>query len=81
LITSDTPAQRRVLGDAVRYVPVGDASALAGVLRTLAQEPDEVARLQLSARTLADRSFTAVEVAVPLAERIAACLGRHPPHR
>ncbi len=81
LITSDTSAQRRVLGDAARYVAAGDAPALADVVRKLAENPDQVAELQLSARTLADRSFTAVEVAVPLAERIAACLGRRPPHR
>jgi glycosyltransferase involved in cell wall biosynthesis len=81
LITSDTPAQRRVLGDAVRYVPAGDASVLADVLRALAENPDEVERLQRSARTLADRSFTADVIAVPLVERIAACLGRHQPHR
>jgi glycosyltransferase involved in cell wall biosynthesis len=81
LITSDTPAQRRVLGEAVRYVAPGDAAALAGVLRSLADNRDEVAQLQVSARTLADRSFTAPEVTVPLAERIAACLGRRAPHR
>jgi glycosyltransferase involved in cell wall biosynthesis len=38
VITSDTPPQRRALGDAARFVPPGDADALAAELVAVADE-------------------------------------------
>jgi len=43
IITSDTPVQRRALGDAALYVPVGSAAPLAEALRHLAAHPEELA--------------------------------------
>ncbi|MFP5257256.1 MAG: glycosyltransferase [Acidimicrobiia bacterium] len=42
IVTSDTPVQRRLLGDGACYVPAGDAAALASVLARLAADPDEL---------------------------------------
>jgi len=49
ILTSDTDAQRRSLGDAARFVPVADPIALAKALRSLASDPSEVRRLRTSA--------------------------------
>jgi len=80
LVTSDTPAQRRVLGDSVVYVPVGNGTALAAELVRLATDPAHVRRFQGAARTLADQNFTAEHIAAPLAERITTCRTRHQLH-
>ena len=39
VVTSDTPPQRRLLGDAAALVPTGDAEALAATLARLAERP------------------------------------------
>jgi glycosyltransferase involved in cell wall biosynthesis len=72
IVTSDTEPQRRCLGPAARYVPTGDADALAAALRQLADDRAEVARLGAAVRALAVESFTAAAVVTPLLERIKA---------
>ncbi len=42
IVTSDTPAQRRALGDAACFVPPGDPTELARVLGRLAEDDAEV---------------------------------------
>jgi glycosyltransferase involved in cell wall biosynthesis len=42
IVTSDTPVQRRLLGDSACYVPAGDAAALASVIRRLADDTAEL---------------------------------------
>ncbi|UYG17927.1 glycosyltransferase [Brachybacterium huguangmaarense] len=54
VVTSDTPPQRRVLGDAVDYAPPGDAAALAAVLARLSREPAARRALQVRGRARAD---------------------------
>jgi glycosyltransferase involved in cell wall biosynthesis len=71
VVTSDSPAQRRVLGDAAAFVPPGDANALASVLSGLARAPQEVRRLRAAGARLADGSFTPSQVVRPLLERLA----------
>ncbi len=70
IITSDTEPQRRVLGDAAMLVPPGDPDALAAVLRGLAVDRSELARLRKAARDLARREFTAPEIVAPLVSRL-----------
>jgi glycosyltransferase involved in cell wall biosynthesis len=66
VVTSDTAPQRRALGDAALYVPPGDGTALAAVLRALAKNRSRVEQLQRAARDRALRSFTPAAVAAPL---------------
>ncbi len=72
VVTSDTPPQRRALGDAARYVPPGDADALAELLRRMAdgEEP-----LQPAAADAADR-FRPSSVVGPLLDEVAATTKR-----
>ncbi|RUQ87911.1 glycosyltransferase [Labedella gwakjiensis] len=70
LITSDSAAQRRVLGDAAEFVPPGDASALAAAIDRLAGDPTLIADLRARARAAAPR-FTAAAVVGGLVERLA----------
>jgi glycosyltransferase involved in cell wall biosynthesis len=71
IVTSDTAAQRRVLGDAAILVPPGDADALAAALLRLAA--DHAARDELGrrARELAGQRFSPAQVVGPLVERLA----------
>jgi glycosyltransferase involved in cell wall biosynthesis len=55
IVTSDTPPQRRVLGDLAVYVKPGDPDALAQALRKLAADPKRVAALQGGGRAASDR--------------------------
>jgi glycosyltransferase involved in cell wall biosynthesis len=71
IVTSDTPPQRRVLGDAAVLVPPGDADALAGALLELAGDRERLAGLRDAARTLAARRFAPAQVVAPLLEKIA----------
>jgi glycosyltransferase involved in cell wall biosynthesis len=71
IVTSDTPPQRSALGDAARYVPAGDPSALAAELRSLAESPEALAGLRTAASRLAARRFTAAAVVAPLRARLA----------
>jgi glycosyltransferase involved in cell wall biosynthesis len=66
LVTSDTPPQRTMLGDAARYVPPGDAAALAATLRTLAADPASVDALRHVAYGLATTRFRPEHVVAPL---------------
>jgi glycosyltransferase involved in cell wall biosynthesis len=70
VVTSDTPPQRRVLGDAALYVPPGDAVALAAALRRLATEPDLLAAQRAAARRLAADAFAPDRVVAPLYDRL-----------
>jgi glycosyltransferase involved in cell wall biosynthesis len=71
IVTSDTPPQRRALGDAAIFVPPGDASSLADALRQLARDRDRVAALGVAARKRGLAEFTAGAVVRPLRRRLA----------
>ncbi len=71
VVTSDTPPQRRVLGDAAVLVPPGDPAALADALRGLAADPARLLALREAAWTLARRCFMPDEVARPLVSWLA----------
>jgi glycosyltransferase involved in cell wall biosynthesis len=77
IVTSDTPPQRRVLGDAATYVPPGDDAALAATLRALGADRARVDALRRAAYDLADTAFRAEHVVAPLREALAtAAAGR-----
>jgi glycosyltransferase involved in cell wall biosynthesis len=67
IVTSDTPPQRRVLGDDAVLVPPGDAKALAGALRELADDPAALRAARGRAGSLAERAFAPASVVGPLA--------------
>ena len=46
VITSDTTPQRRILGDAALFVPPGDPSALASLLRRLSESPEQTLEMR-----------------------------------
>lgn len=71
VVTSDTPPQRSMMGDAALYVPTLDASALAETLRDLAHDPDRVTKLREAAYALAQERFHPETVVAPLRERLA----------
>jgi SAM-dependent methyltransferase/glycosyltransferase involved in cell wall biosynthesis len=70
IVTSDTPPQRRVLGDAAVLVPPGDAGALAAALRALAADRGEVARLRQRSRQLTAQQYAPAQVVAPLLRRL-----------
>jgi glycosyltransferase involved in cell wall biosynthesis len=70
IVTSDTPPQRRVLGDAAVLVPPGDAGALAEALLRLAGDRAELERLRGKAQELARRAFAPEQIVAPLAGRL-----------
>jgi glycosyltransferase involved in cell wall biosynthesis len=70
LVTSDTPPQRRVLGDAAVLVPPGDSGALAAALRALAADRSRLAVARASAHKLALDAFTPSRVVAPLHDRL-----------
>ncbi|MFF5229541.1 glycosyltransferase [Dactylosporangium sp. NPDC000521] len=72
VVTSDSPPQRRALGDAALLIPAGDPHALAATLRRLATDRSETARLKQAARRLAGARFTPEHVVAPLWERLSA---------
>lgn len=65
VLTSDTPAQRRALGDAARYVPAGDDEALAAALSALADELTAAQCDTVDTTSVADR-FRPARVVAPL---------------
>ncbi|WNM24364.1 glycosyltransferase family 4 protein [Demequina capsici] len=71
VITSDTPPQRRMLQDAVRYVPTGDAEALADAIAGLATDRTELAALALRGAELAQARFSPAALGGELMARIA----------
>jgi glycosyltransferase involved in cell wall biosynthesis len=74
ILTSDTAPQRRSLGDAARFVPVADPTALAQALLSLAADPNEVRRLRTSAHRRADADFRPNTVAQPVRAALLAAL-------
>ncbi len=70
IVTSDTPPQRRALGDAAVFVPAGDAKALATALGRLASQPAEVKHLRRAAHERAEAYFTPQKIMLPLLEKI-----------
>lgn len=66
IITSDSPPQRRVLGDAAVFVPAGDAQALFGVISELAADEGHLTALRQRAAERADESFGALAVVAEL---------------
>ena len=71
IVTSDTPPQRRALGDAAVLVPPGDPEALAAALARLADDRAELARLRLGARKLAQQQFAPEQIVAPLIAKLA----------
>jgi len=71
IVTSDTPPQRRTLGEAAILVPPGDPGALATALRTLAADPELAAGYRRAAAQLATARFSADAVVAPLLHRLA----------
>ena len=69
LVTSDTPPQRAVLGDAAVFVPPGDPSALACALASLA-DPASLAQARARSSAAAER-FRPETVVAGLAEVLA----------
>ncbi|HZU54285.1 MAG TPA: glycosyltransferase family 4 protein [Actinocrinis sp.] len=70
IVTSDTPPQRRLLGDAAVFVPPGDPDALAAALLRLAEDRAELHRAREAARSLALGSFAAEQIVTPLIKRL-----------
>ncbi|TDC47418.1 glycosyltransferase [Jiangella ureilytica] len=70
VVTGDTAPQRRAFGDGARFVPPGDAEALAAAIEALT-DPAELARARTSAGE-AGRRFTAREVVAPLIDALGA---------
>lgn len=70
LVTSDTPPQRRVLGESAVLVPPGDSGALAEALRSLAHDRERVTLLRTAARSLAANRFSPSAVVSPLHARL-----------
>jgi glycosyltransferase involved in cell wall biosynthesis len=70
IITSDTPPQRRALGEAAVLVPPGDAEALAAALLLLAEDRAELARLRAAAHRLATDQYAPSQVVAPLLARL-----------
>jgi glycosyltransferase involved in cell wall biosynthesis len=72
IVTSDSAAQRRALGDAAVFVPPSDPAALADALRALVSDPARVWSLRQAAYRRAVEAFTPAAVVRPLDERLAA---------
>jgi len=70
VVTSDTPPQRRVLGDDALLVPAGDAEALADALASLAADPDRLAELGARSRARSVGRFTPAAVTAGLDEAL-----------
>jgi glycosyltransferase involved in cell wall biosynthesis len=70
IVTSDTPPQRRALGDAAVFVPPGDPSALANALVTLAKDRDSIDTLGRSAHQRACTDFTPAAIVTVLRDRL-----------
>ncbi|HEY0804026.1 MAG TPA: glycosyltransferase, partial [Pseudonocardiaceae bacterium] len=66
IVTSDTPPQRRALGDAALLVPPGDPAALVSAIGRLADDRAELDRLRHAAHRLAIARFAPDQVVAPL---------------
>lgn len=69
VITSDTPPQRRMLGDGVIYVRPGDSAALADMIDALLSDEGTL-RASRDKATRASASFTPSEIVTPLYARL-----------
>jgi glycosyltransferase involved in cell wall biosynthesis len=69
VITSDTPPQREMLGDAALFVPAGDAPALAAELRRLAADRAALKQAKVTARHHAEQHFFPARVVAALRDR------------
>jgi glycosyltransferase involved in cell wall biosynthesis len=59
VVASDIPEHRQVAGDdAIAFVPVGDADALAAALRALADDPERRAAMARAGRRRVEERFT-----------------------
>lgn len=72
IITSDTPPQRRALGDAAVFVPPGDAAALAEALRELADDRVRLAAVREASVGHAMREFAPEAIVGTLYQRLQA---------
>jgi glycosyltransferase involved in cell wall biosynthesis len=70
VVTSDTPPQRRALGDAAVFVPAGDAAALAEALAALAEDGGRLKRLREAAYGRAEEAFRPEVIIAPLRARL-----------
>lgn len=70
VLTSDTPPQRRMLGESALYIPPGDPKALADALLMLAADPVRVATLGAQARAAAEERFSAAAIVGSLRARL-----------
>jgi glycosyltransferase involved in cell wall biosynthesis len=76
IITSDTPPQREMLGDAALFVPPGNAAALAETLRELASDRTALKQAKLTARQRAEQNFFPARVVAALRDRALAVSDR-----
>ncbi len=76
VVTSDTPPQRREVGDLAVLVPPGDAVALASTLRDLVGHRAGLAERAREAAREGARRFAPEAVVAPLWERLTAPAGR-----
>lgn len=70
VVTSDTAAQRAALAGAARFVPPGDAAALAAALAALEGSAQELWNARRAAYERADRAFHGHEVVLPLRQAL-----------
>ncbi len=70
VVTSDTAAQRRVLGEAAVLVAAGDSAALADALSGLDEDRDRLAEIRRAGRALAEDAFRPRAVVAPLVEEL-----------
>jgi len=70
IVTSDTPPQRRALGESAAFVPPGDPGALAEALGALASSRDRLQALRQAAKRRAEDAFRPPAVAAFLRERL-----------
>jgi glycosyltransferase involved in cell wall biosynthesis len=66
VVTSDTPPQHRILGEAALLIPAGDGSALADALLALAEQPELLVEKRRAAADLAERLFRPDRIVQPL---------------
>ena len=70
VVTSDTKAQRAALADGARFVPPGDAGALAAELARLEGSAAELSNARRAAYERAEQAFRGHEVVLPLRRSI-----------
>jgi glycosyltransferase involved in cell wall biosynthesis len=69
IVTSDTPPQRRALGDSAVLVPAGDARRLADALRQLAEDRSRLSTQRTRARAWS-ASYSPAAIVAPLRDRL-----------